>query len=184
MKNPWFRLYHEFATDHIIQDLSFEDQRHYVILLCMKCDGTLDRKLTKTARERIICRGLNLDPSSASFVKKRLKKVELIDEKWSPKSWESRQYISDHSGQRVRKHRKTNDSCNGNEPLLKRNKNVTVTPQNRTDTEQIKSKPKSRFTPPTIKEVSDYCRERGNQVDANVSSLSFYESKGLDGRQK
>ena len=35
----------------------------------------------------------------------------------------------------------------------------------------------SRFVPPTVEEVSEYCRERGNNVDAQCF-VDFYSSKG------
>lgn len=35
----------------------------------------------------------------------------------------------------------------------------------------------SRFIPPTVEEVSEYCRERGNNVDAQCF-VDFYSSKG------
>lgn len=35
----------------------------------------------------------------------------------------------------------------------------------------------SRFSPPTVEEVADYCQERGNNVDAN-RFIDFYASKG------
>ena len=42
----------------------------------------------------------------------------------------------------------------------------------------IESKAKStRFVPPTIEEVREYCKERGNNVDAE-RFVDFYESKG------
>ena len=34
-----------------------------------------------------------------------------------------------------------------------------------------------RFAPPTLEEVQDYCKERGNKVDAS-RFIDFYESKG------
>ena len=47
------------------------------------------------------------------------------------------------------------------------------------DKEKDKSKVKapSRFTPPTQEEVSAYCRERGNRVDAQ-RFVDFYAAKG------
>lgn len=36
---------------------------------------------------------------------------------------------------------------------------------------------RARFTPPTLEEVSAYCQERGNNVDAE-RFMSFYESNG------
>lgn len=44
--------------------------------------------------------------------------------------------------------------------------------------DSIKSKAKStRFVPPTLEQVQDYCKERGNNVDAE-RFIDFYESKG------
>ena len=40
-----------------------------------------------------------------------------------------------------------------------------------------KEKTASRFTPPTVEEVAQYCRERKNNVDAQ-RFVDFYESKG------
>ena len=40
--NSWFRMYHEILNDSFVQDLSFEDQRHYALgILALKCDGTV-----------------------------------------------------------------------------------------------------------------------------------------------
>lgn len=39
------------------------------------------------------------------------------------------------------------------------------------------AKPSARFTPPTIEQVTDYCRERGNQVDPQ-KWLDHYSSNG------
>lgn len=109
---PWFRLYAEFAGDPVVQSLAFEDQRHFIVLLCLKCDGTLDRPISKKTRERIICRGLGLDPVTAGEANRRLVEVGLISENWQPNGWENRQFISDNSTERVRKYR--NNKKTGN----------------------------------------------------------------------
>jgi hypothetical protein len=121
----------------------FPDQRHYVVLLCMKCDGTLDRKLTKNNRDRIISRGLGLDVSAAEEVKKKLIEMKLIDKKWFPIGWSKRQYESDGSTQRTRKYRKTKEVGNVTGTSRERHKPVTVTPpeaDTETDTETDKKK--------------------------------------------
>jgi len=105
MSNPWFRMYSEFANDPIVQSLAFEDQRHYIIILCLKCQGVLDRKLLPASRERIILRGLGLDEASAREVKRRLIEVEFITEDWQPVAWDKRQFKSDNSAERSRKSR-------------------------------------------------------------------------------
>ena len=59
-----------------------------------------------------------------------------------------------------------------------------VEPQNRLDEKRLDEKRRgnnggksSRFIPPTVEEVSEYCRERGNNVDAQCF-VDFYSSKG------
>ena len=132
---PWLRLYTEFASDPVTQSLAFEDQRHFIILLCLKGNGTLDRPMKPSNRDRIIYRGLGLDPSSAEEAKRRLMEVELITDTWQPKAWNKRQFISDHSTERVRNIRKNKETRNGITTLLKRKCNAP-----RTDTEQIQNR--------------------------------------------
>ena len=139
MSNPWFRLYKEFATDPVVQSLAFEDQRHYIIILCMKCDGLLDRNIMKSARDRIIFRTLGLDPISGEEAKKRLEEVALIDKNWSPRTWNKRQFLSDHSTERTRKYRKNKETGNGNESTLERHCDGPDTDTD-TDTEKPMSK--------------------------------------------
>lgn len=130
---PWFRMYSSFASDPVIQSLSFEDQRHYAVVLCMKCDGLLDRKVAPRVRERLIAGGLGLDPVAAQEAKRRLMEVGLLQKNWQPKGWEKRQYQSDVSTERVRKYRKTKETGNVTETLPKRSETVSETDQNRSE---------------------------------------------------
>lgn len=91
MSLPWFRMYAEWASDPVVQSLAFEDQRHHAVILCLKCNGTLDRDIADDQRERIIVRGLGLDTLSALEAKRRLLEVGLIDEDWQPRGWDKRQ---------------------------------------------------------------------------------------------
>jgi hypothetical protein len=143
----WFRMYSEFAGDPVIQSLAFEDQRHYVVLLCIKSDGTLDKILSPQIRERVICRALGLDPLSASEAKRRLIEVGLITKDWQPCGWERRQFVSDSSTERVRKYRKSKETGNvtGNvtETLTDRSGNAPDTDTD-TDTDKEKNKQKKK----------------------------------------
>ena len=127
MSMPWFRLYAEFAADPVIQSLAFEDQRHFVVVLCMKCNGTLDRELARDARERIIARGLGLDPIAAAEAKRRLAEMGLVDDDWQPKGWDKRQFSSDNSTDRVRNHRENKKRGNVSRNVT-RNVSESVTP--------------------------------------------------------
>ena len=85
--NPWFRLYSKIMTDPKIEFLSFEDQRHFVWLLCMKNEGYLDEQYpSKQIREKTIARKLGLQGEAFENAKERLIEVNLIDRNWQPVS--------------------------------------------------------------------------------------------------
>jgi hypothetical protein len=140
-------MYSEFLTDPVIRLLSFEDQRHFVAVLCMKCSGVLDKIYTTPGlRTEIISSLIGLaheppqggDVSALERANKRLRDRGLIDEHWQPVNWDKRQFQSDTSAARTRKWRE-------------RHSDVTVTRQSRADTEQIQSRggsaPKRKWKP-------------------------------------
>lgn len=188
MSFPWFRMYAEFSGDPIIQSLAFEDQRHFVVLLCLKCNGTLDREMARPTRDRIICRGLGLDPVTAAEAQRRLVEVGLIDKNWQPSGWNARQFVSDSSTERVRKYRKKKEAGNVTPAFQERDCNA---PDTDTDTETEKTpynppaggdekpnRPKrTRFVPPTVSDVAEYCRERKNSVDP-AKFVDHYTTSG------
>lgn len=103
---PWFRLYGEFATDPVVQSLSFDDQRHFVMLLCFKSTGLLDREFpTAQMRSDVIRKSLGLDGKAWDEMKTRLQAVGLVNDELQPKAWDKRQMLSDSSRERVRKYR-------------------------------------------------------------------------------
>jgi hypothetical protein len=139
MALSWFRMYAEWASDPVVQSLAFEDQRHHAVILCLKCNGTLDRDISPDHRERIIIRGLGLDTVTASEAKRRLMEVGLIDAEWHPKGWDKRQFTSDISTDRVRNYRKNKKAGNVSGTLQETTGNSSGNGpeqiQNRTDTE-------------------------------------------------
>jgi len=144
MNNPWFRFYHEFSGDPVIQALSFEDQRHYTMILCMKGSGLIDRNITKTARDRIIAKSLGLTPEQLQMTKETLMEMDLICKNFHPKGWEKRQYKSDSSTERVRNYRKNKETGNVTETIMKRDSNAPEqnrTEQSRTDIKDTSSPP-------------------------------------------
>jgi 5-methylcytosine-specific restriction endonuclease McrA len=103
---PWFRMYSEFATDPVVQSLSFDDQRHFVIVLCLKCSGVLDKKFgSNGVREGILKRSLGLDAVAFIEARNRLCAAALINDEWQPLNWEKRQQLSDSTYERVKRHR-------------------------------------------------------------------------------
>jgi hypothetical protein len=126
MSLPWFRMYAEAVDDEKLRLLAFEDRWHFVAVLCLKAMGTLDNGAPHL--ERRIALKLGLQLPQLDEVKRRLVDVCLITNDWQPVKWDSRQYDSDISTQRVRRFRE------------KRKGNVSETDQIRTDTEQIQNR--------------------------------------------
>lgn len=120
MTLPWFRFYHEFVGDPVIQQLDFGDQRHYVMVLCLKAAGVLDREFpTEDYRHRVICRALGLDPLAGSEAKRRLQDVGLLDGSWHPPAWDKRQFKSDNSTARVQAYREKRNAQSSEEESKK-----------------------------------------------------------------
>lgn len=148
---PWFRMYTDFMDNEIVEFLSFEDQRHYVFLLCMKQGGLLDKEYPqKGMRDRVISRKLGIHGEAFDNAKKRIMAVGLIDEDWQPLGWNDRQFTSDSAAERQRKYRekkkKQSFADNGDKAL--RNGDVTVTLQDKDkDKEQIREE-KNKFVLP------------------------------------
>ena len=119
MANQWFRMYHEFATDPKIQMLLESDQRRYIMLLCMRCSNG-----DVTLHDNEVAFQLRVTNEDWSTTKATLIEKKLITKENKPTAWDKRQYISDSSAERVKKHRdKKKYECN-----------VTVTPPD-TDTD-------------------------------------------------
>lgn len=128
----WFRLHAEFATDPVVQSLAFDDQRHFIVLLCFKASGLLDRPFgNPQTRTDVIRKTLGLDGKAWDEMRNRLQDCGLIDTNLQPVNWDKRQFLSDSSTERTRAYRER----------TKRHGNVTVTvPETETDTETEKKK--------------------------------------------
>ena len=93
MSNPWFRLYSKIITDPIVEFLSFEDQRHFVWLLCLKNEGVLDKEYPKEGMlDKVVARKLGLQGESFEGFKERIMESGLVDEKWQPRNWDKLQF--------------------------------------------------------------------------------------------
>jgi len=130
----WFRMYAAFMTDPDVEELSFEDQRHFVFVLCMKCSGLLDKDFDDPdKRERAIARRLGLQGEAFTFTKQRLMDSRLIDGQWQPRSWQKLQFKSDHdAAERQRRSRANRD-------VTTTSRDSHALEQNRTDTEQSRT---------------------------------------------
>jgi hypothetical protein len=142
MANPWFRLYSEFAHDPKIQMLSEAMQRRYVMLMCLRCSEVLE-----TLHETEIAFQLRLSTGELDETKQLFISKNFIDKHWNLLNWDKRQFVSDSSTMRVRKHRDNKKQpSNADETLQKRQSNAIDTDTD-TDTEQIQKRTTSVATP-------------------------------------
>jgi hypothetical protein len=146
MANPWFRLYSEFAHDPKIQMLSEAMQRRYVMLMCLRCSETLE-----TLHETEIAFQLRLSEAELIETKQLFTSKNFIDKHWNLLNWDKRQFVSDSSTMRVRKHRDNKKQpSNADETLQKRPSNAIDTDTD-TDKKQIqRSKATSVACPPDV----------------------------------
>ena len=143
---PWFRLYSEFATDPKIQILEFDFQRHFVMLLCLKRNGTLYATApSEEYRHRLISKALGVSHSQGLEIRAALVEAGLISEDFQPLKWSDRQFVSDGSADRMRKHR------NG----VKRHGDVTVTAKSQRQSQiQSQSQKEKNKDPEPVKNWS------------------------------
>ena len=179
-------MYTEAVDDEKLRLLAFEDRWHYVAILCCKGSGLLDDDSDHQLRVRKIAVKLGVQLRELDEIARRLSEVGLIDQDTlQPINWDARQFRSDSSADRVRRHRESQKKQQLNK--TKRGSNVTVTPpetDTETDTERKKREPAKRFTPPTVEQVREYCQQRGNSIDPQ-RFVDFYASKGwLVGKAK
>lgn len=134
---PWFRMYHEFATDPKVQMLSESDQRRFVMLLCLRCcNGDV------TLQDADVAFQLRVSEPDWLETKGRLIARNLIDGSNKPTAWEVRQKVSDSSKSRVYKHRSKNSAAS------KQDCNVTETVQSKIEIESKIENKKESPKPP------------------------------------
>jgi hypothetical protein len=124
MSNPWFRMYTDFLRDPKILSLAFEDQRHFIAVLALKCDGTLDNGASGQMLDRMVAQLIWADHSAITEIKRRLVEARLIDRNWQPLAWEKRQYKSDTSVERTRKWRETKQKKVGDGDVTSQRRHV------------------------------------------------------------
>lgn len=133
----WFRLYQEFATDAKVQMLSEINQRRLVMLFCFRCNSDV------TLQDEEVAFQLRITSEEWASTKAEFIKRGFIDKYNNVLNWDKRQYVSDSSNQRVKRHReKVKQECN-----------VTVTPPETeqiqiTDTEKKELAPRGKCSKP------------------------------------
>lgn len=103
---PWFRAYAKMVDDEKLRLLAFEDRWHFVAILCCKCAGLLDKGDALPLLRRKMGVKLGLASRDLDAMADRLAELNLIDpETFQPTGWGDRQYQSDSSYERVKRHR-------------------------------------------------------------------------------
>lgn len=143
----WFRLYAEFATDPKVQMLPEAMQRRLVMLFCLQCSNGIET-FHETERDASIAFALRITEEEATATKEAFMRKGFIDSAWRLCNWKDRQYASDSSTARVRKHR---EKAKQDETELKRSSNALEqnrAEQNRTDLSANASVPSAASASP------------------------------------
>lgn len=136
---PWFRMYHEFATDPKVQMMNEAYQRRYIMLLCLRC-----RNGDVTLQETEVAFQLRITDDEWAATKREFVSRGLINKDNKPTAWDTRQMLSDSSAARVAKWRdKMKQSGNVTETATKRRK-ITDTDKD-TDNKNISTDSVARF---------------------------------------
>ena len=98
MGNTWFRFYHEWDSDPKVQSMSEPMQRRLVMLFCSRCREETLHETDRAFHWRI-------SPEELAETKALFLEKGFIDENWNLLNWNRRQFLSDSSTERVRRHR-------------------------------------------------------------------------------
>ncbi|MDR5825855.1 hypothetical protein [Caballeronia sp. LZ043] len=180
MANPWFRAYAEFATDAKVQSMSEAMQRRLMMLFCLRCSDVL-----ATLQDDELAFALRVSEDELAETKSLFLRKGFIDGEWQILNWDKRQFSSDSSTERSRKHRASKKSD------VQRSCNVAATAPEAdteadTDTEQPQEekvveqgttgKQTGDIASPANRsiEIAVYLRQRGivgsNAANPNISA--------------
>lgn len=186
----WFKVYAEIIHDPKIRALAFEDRWHFVALMALTCDGTLDEP--EELRDELVSVALGLHSVDLEKVKARLMRLRLIGDDWKPSKWDKRQDSTDpRAAERMRRYRESvRDEKTGDESVTRNvTRNVTATLRveerrekreeelEETSSDVSPATKSERFVPPTPEDVRRYCSETGHHIDAE-RFVDHYTSNG------
>lgn len=196
---PWFRMYTDFLNDPKLISLAFEDQRHFIGVLALKCDGAIDDVADGDLLDRIVAQRLWIDHAVIREVKRRLIAAGLIDARWQPLAWEKRQARSDIDATGAERQRRYREA-KARDALRNAPSDATVTRLEEelevdTDTDKEEKKKATRKRAAPTFAVPDWinrqhwdawhsCAKRKNASDAQkqmaVDKLDSWRQQGVD----
>ena len=100
MANQWFRMYSEFAHDPKVQMMSEAMQRRFVTLLCLCCSNN-----NATLHDDEIAFQMRISEEEWKATKSMFISRNMLSESNKIINWSKRQFCSDSSTERSRKHR-------------------------------------------------------------------------------
>lgn len=105
----WFKVHNEIIHDPKIRALAFEDRWHFVAIMCLTNDGTLDEPAE--LRDELVSVALGLHGVDLEKCKARLLRLRLIGPDWKPCKWDERQESSDpKAAERMRRYREAREA--------------------------------------------------------------------------
>ncbi len=150
----WFRLYAEFATDPKVQMMPEAMQRRLIMLFCLQCSNGIET-FHETERETSIAFAMRISEQELADTKDLFLRRGFINEGWTLRNWGKRQYASDSSTARVRRHREAKKrSGETDETLPERSGNAPEQIQNRTDTDKERKQEKKAAMQPAPRSAS------------------------------
>jgi len=190
----WFKVHAEIIHDPKIRALAFEDRWHFVAVMALTADGTLDEPAE--LRDELVSVALGLHGIDLEKAKARLMRLRLIGADWKPTRWEKRQESADATAaERQRRWKESrakskayevetvsnalgNALCNGTSNGQKKKKKREEEEELRETSCDVSRDPKAkRFEPPTANEIRDWCHETGHHIDAE-RFIDHYTANG------
>ena len=194
---PWFRMYADFLNDPKLISLAFEDQRHFIGVLALKCDGAIDDVADGDLLDRIVAQRLWIDHAVIRDVKRRLVAAGLIDARWQPLAWDKRQMRSDVDATGAERQRRYRDAQKHNAlrdaAVTRLEEELDTDKEEETEKEEKKKATRKRAAPAF--ELPDWinkkhwdawhsCPKRKKATDAQkqmaVDKLAEWRDAGID----
>lgn len=171
-ESRWIRLNTDWHLSSWLITLSAESRLAWVQLLChvkVHGFGGAVKAVSPAAAERL---WFVNEPSIRQMLiaAENAGALVVTDELWTVVKWAK--YQGDSTAKERQRRFKERQKVTDNNALV-----TEVTPTE-TETETIKKNTKKKFTAPTLEEVQDYARGRGESLSECPRFVDFYASKG------
>ncbi len=166
MSLPWFRLYHEFAGDPVVQTMSEAMQRRLIMVFCFKQSGDLEK-----LEESELARAMGIMPEELAETKKVFTKKGFIGKNWEPVNWKKRQQFDHGAAKRMRvyrEHERNGAVTNGEHSANARARSVSVSVSESSEEGDARGSPTDCLTLDAVRRVADAAEARWPAQNADV----------------